>query len=192
MSARGNARPSLIASLVLSLALLCAGLAVGFQTSFGAGPVKGSNGGGASWWDAFVGVVAVNAPALALLYSGALTVGTVTLIAWPILAIYIGATLRASMNLIGAEKVFSTIWVYAPLEFIAMSIGASAGLMPLLSALWTAFFPQSEERPLRAYLGEIPRTLRMIAIALGLMLLAAAIEASVIVLNPALEGRNPP
>jgi uncharacterized membrane protein SpoIIM required for sporulation len=192
MSAKGTARPSLIASLALSLALLCAGLATGFQTSFGTDPVKGPNGGGVSWWDAFVGVVAVNAPALALLYGGALTAGVVTLIAWPILAIYIGATLRASMNLIGAEKVFSTIWVYAPLEFLAMAIGASAGLMPLLSALWTAFFPQSEERPLRAYLGEIPSTLRMIGIALGLMLLAAGIEASVIVLNPALEGRNPP
>ena len=192
MSARGNARPSFVVALALSLALLCAGLAIGFQTDFGADPAKGPSAVRLSWWDAFVGVVAANAPALAILYSGALTIGVATLITWPIIAIYIGATLRASVNLLGAEKVFGTIWVYAPLEFLAMVLGASAGLMPLLSGLRTAFRPASGERPLRACLGDIPGTLRTIAIALGLMLLAAAIEASVIALNPALEGRNAP
>lgn len=189
MSARGNARPSMILALALSLALLCTGLVIGFQTNIGEDARQRGNTS-LSWWDAFRGVLAVNGPAVALLYSGVLTVGVGTLIALPILAIYIGATLRASTDLLGANQVFGTIWVYAPLEFMAVAFGAASGLMPLLSALRAAFWLHAEERPIRAYLGEIGNSLRILVIATSLMLLAASVEASVIMLNSTLEGRN--
>lgn len=188
MSARGNARPSLVFALALSLALLFSGLTIGFQTDLGADAGRSYGTTRLTWWDAFLGVVAVNGPAVALLYSGTLTLGVATLIAWPILAIYIGATLRASVNLLGPDRVFGTIWVYAPLEFIAMVLGASAGIMPLLSALRAAFSRHAEQRPIRAYLGNVRNTLRILVIATCLMVVAASIEATVIALNPVLHG----
>ncbi|WP_138443699.1 hypothetical protein [Sinomonas susongensis] len=187
MSARENACPSFVFALALSLALLFAGLTIGFQADIGADG-RGDGSTRPTWWDAFIGVITVNGPAIALLYSGTLTLGLATLIAWPILAIYIGATLRASVNLLGPDRVFGAIWVYAPLEFIAMVLSASAGLLPLLSGLMAALSLRSEQQPIRAYLGSARSTLRILAVAMCLTVTAASIEATVIALNPVLDG----
>jgi uncharacterized membrane protein SpoIIM required for sporulation len=132
-----------------------------------------------AWLEAFIRVLRNNAPAAALLYAGTLTAGTVTLIVWPIVSAYVGATFRASAGILGLHDVVGTIWPYAPLEFLALSLAATAGLMPLVAGLRSAF-AEKEAGVLRAYAWEIPASLKVVAASLILLAVAAAVEASII------------
>ncbi|KHL01183.1 stage II sporulation protein M [Sinomonas humi] len=179
-SAKEIASQSWPYALALSLALLAAGAAIGAQADVGlALDAPSPDPQGTEWTEAFVKVLLNNASTGALLYAGAATAGTATLIVWPIVAAYIGATFRASAGAVGVENVVGTIWPYAPLEFVGMCLAAAAGLMPLVSGLRAAFEPQSVG-PARAYAREIPSTLKVFLASLTLIALAAAVEAAVI------------
>lgn len=179
-SAKGGAKRSLPQALALSLALMAAGVIVGAQSDFGA--ILGDSSlplPRTPWLEAFTRVLLNNAPSAALLYAGVLTAGAVTLIVWPIISAYVGATFRASVEVLGLHEVVGTIWPYALLEFLALSLAASAGLMPLLAAFRSAL-AEKDSGVLRTYAIEIPTTLKFIAASVIMLTVAAAVEASVI------------
>jgi uncharacterized membrane protein SpoIIM required for sporulation len=101
------------------------------------------------------------------------------LIVWPIISAYVGATFRASTEILGLHEVVGSIWPYAPLEFLALSLAAAAGLMPLVAGIRSAL-AEKDAGVLHTYASEIPTTLKVIGASLILLALAAAVEAAVI------------
>ncbi|PYI66892.1 hypothetical protein CVV68_12415 [Arthrobacter livingstonensis] len=170
-----------LGATALSLVLMVGGIAIGFQTDLASAIVLDRNGiAQESWGAVFLGVIISNGPALCLVYGGVLSGGLLTLIAWPIISIYIGSTMRTGINIMGVEGVAGAIWAYAPVEFVALALAAAAGMMPVAAAVWASLSTGGSNRPLRAYLNEFPHTLRFFGIAVVTLLAAAAIEAFVI------------
>lgn len=105
----------------------------------------------------------MNLPALCLAFSGVVTGGISTLIAWPLTSIYIGATMRTATAQLGPGEVIGTIWVYAPAEFAALLIAAGAGLMPAAAAARAALSDHGNLRPMHQYLHAVPVALKTFA-----------------------------
>ena len=137
MSARNSEKSLLLIVMTLSLALMLGGFITGFQTNLAAGPAlpPATDGTATPWWSVFGRILLVNFPALCLAFSGVITGGLSTLIAWPLTSIYIGSTMRTASAQLGPGEVLGTIWVYAPGEFAALLIAAGAGLMPAAAAV---------------------------------------------------------
>ncbi|XAS72352.1 hypothetical protein VUN82_00390 [Micrococcaceae bacterium Sec5.1] len=182
MSVRNSERPLLYTVMALSLALMLGGFFIGFQTNLPAGLLQGPASGtaGAPWWSVFGRILLVNLPALCLAFSGVVTGGISTLIAWPLTSIYIGATMRTATAQLGPGEVIGTIWVYAPAEFAALLIAAGAGLMPAAAAARAALSDHGNLRPMHQYLHAVPVALKTFCVAAVILVAAAAIESALI------------
>jgi uncharacterized membrane protein SpoIIM required for sporulation len=182
MSVRNSDRPLLLIAMTLSLALMLGGFLTGFQTSLSSGALNLPATGGESspWWSVWVRILLVNLPALCLAFSGVVTAGISTLIAWPLTSVYIGATMRAASTELGLGEVIGTIWVYAPGEFAALLIAAGAGLMPAAAAARSAFSDGGDLSPMQQYTRAIPTALKTFGVAAAVLVVAALIESIVI------------
>lgn len=182
MSVRNSDRPLLLIAMTLSLALMLGGFLTGFQTNLSPGALNLPTAGAAdtSWWSVWGRILVVNLPALCLAFSGVVTGGMSTLIAWPLTSIYIGATMRTASTELGLGEVIGTIWVYAPGEFAALLIAAAAGLMPAAAAARAALFERGELSPVQQYIRAVPRALKTFFVAAAVLVVAALIESIVI------------
>lgn len=181
MSVRNGDRPLLLIAMALSLALMLGGFVTGFQTNLPAGALQPAGAGEASpWWSVFGRILLANGPALCLAFSGVVTGGISTLIAWPLTAVYIGATMRTASSKLGLGEVLGTIWVYAPVEFAALLIAAGAGLMPAAAAARAALSDKDDHNALQQYTRTIPAALKIFTLAAAVLLAADAIETAVI------------
>ena len=178
---RGRQRAALYAASGLSLGLLISGFLLGYHAmaESPAPAVDSAAVAATPFWDAFTGVLARNLPALCLAFSGAVTAGLSTLISWPLVAIYIGSTWHLSEKALGRDQVFAGTGLYAPAEFLALATAAAAGLLPLVSAVWSALSSAAASRPFRAYLEAVPAALKLLAVAVAILLVAAGVEAAV-------------
>ncbi|MDQ0210556.1 MULTISPECIES: hypothetical protein [Arthrobacter] len=184
MSVRNGDKPLLLVAMMLSLALMLAGFTIGFQTDMAAqseSPQPMSPEAGLTWLSALGRILAANVPALCLLFSGVITGGVSTLIAWPLTAIYIGSTMRLGRTHMGIGEVVASIWIYAPIEFLGLLLGAGAGLIPVAAAIRSALSASEAAGPLRQYLAMFPLALKIFGIASVLVLAAALLEATVLV-----------
>lgn len=181
MSVRNGDKPLLLVAMMLSLALMLAGFIIGFQTDMAA-PSESFQPDEASltWLSALGRILAANVPALCLLFSGVITGGVSTLIAWPLTAIYIGSTMHLGRTHMGIGEVVASIWIYAPVEFLGLLLGAGAGLVPVAAAIRSALSASEQGGPLRQYLGTFPLALKLFGIASVLVLAAALLEATVL------------
>lgn len=183
MSVRDSERSLLIIAMTLSLALMLAGFITGFQTNLAAPsePHLGEPTDLAHTWLSALGrILVTNMPALCLVFSGVITGGISTLIAWPLTAVYIGSTMRIGQDQMGMGEVMSSIWIYAPAEFVALLLAAGAGLMPVTAGIRSALSLSEPGTPLRHYLGVFPLALKIFGLASALLLVAALIEATVL------------
>lgn len=183
MSVRNGDKPLLLVAMMLSLALMLAGFIIGFQTDMGTqseSPQPMSPEAGLTWLSALGRILGANMPALCLLFSGVITGGASTLIAWPLTAIYIGSTMRLGRTHMGIGEVVASIWIYAPIEFLGLLLGAGAGLIPVAAAIRSALSAPEAAGPLRQYVATFPLTLKIFGISLVLVLAAALLEATVI------------
>jgi uncharacterized membrane protein SpoIIM required for sporulation len=181
MSVRNGDKPLLLVAMMLSLALMLAGFIIGFQADMSAhSEFPQPREAGHTWLSALGRILAANVPALCLLFSGVITGGASTLIAWPLTAIYIGSTMRLGRTHMGIGEVVASIWIYAPLEFLGLLLGAGAGLIPVVAAIRSALSPSEVARPLRHYVAKFPLALKMFGIAWVLVLAAALLEATVL------------
>lgn len=183
MSVRNGEKPLLLIAMMLSLALMLAGFIIGFQADLAAqsephrpAPTEA----GLTWLSVLARILVTNIPALCLMFSGVITGGISTLIAWPLTAIYIGSTMRIGETRLGIGDVVASIWIYAPLEFLALLLGAGAGLMPLTAAVRSALSVSEHARPLQQYLQTFPLALKIFGISSVLLLAAALLEATVL------------
>lgn len=116
-----------------------------------------------------------------LLYSGALTLGSTTVVALVLLAVYVGATCKVGVVASGWSDLVDQVGLYAPVEFLGLVAVAAAGLHPLVAAVHRP--PSGSSLPASAcsrYLCAVPRSLALLLIGLCLVLTAAAVEALLI------------
>jgi uncharacterized membrane protein SpoIIM required for sporulation len=187
MSVRNGGRPLLATTMTLSLALMLAGFVAGFQTNLAAGaePLQVLPAGRSHTWLSAPGqILLVNVPALCLVFSGVITGALTTLIAWPLTVVYIGATMRIGQEQLGVPEVVSSIWLYAPVEFLALLLAAGAGLMPIAAAVRSTLVNHEPITPYHQYVRVIPFALKTFGIASILLAVAAVLEATV----PAFKG----
>lgn len=183
MSVRNGGRPLLATTMTLSLALMLAGFVAGFQANLavGAEPLPVLPAGRSHTWLSAVGqILLVNVPALCLVFSGVITGGLTTLIAWPLTAVYIGATMRIGQVQLGVAEVVSSIWIYAPVEFLALLLAAGAGLMPITAAVRSTLVNNEPITPLNQYVRVFPFALKTFGVASILLAAAAVLEATVL------------
>ncbi len=178
---RDRQRAALVVAFGLSLGLLISGFLLGYHavSNSPAPTADPASAAATPFGEAFIGVLARNLPALCLAFSGAATAGLSTLVSWPLVAIYIGSTWHLSEKAIGREQVLAGTGLYAPVEFLALTIAAAAGLLPVLTAIWAALSSRATVTPFRAYLAAFPTALKLLAIAVVVLLAAAGVEAAV-------------
>ena len=112
-----------------------------------------------------------------LLYSGVSTLGVSTLVALLFFGGYVGATFSTAVSSVGFAVAAGSIAVYAPLEMCGLLVSATAGLMPVSAALTR---PTDASRS-HAYMSCLPPSLRVLCTGGVVIVVAAALEAAVIV-----------
>lgn len=129
----------------------------------------------------FVQILVRNLSLIALLFSGVATAGVTTLLFGTLLGAYIGATMTAAAEHVGATSVVTSVIVYAPLEFLAFAVAAWGGLGPAIAVLSDSFSgsPQDLLRPQR-WMVEMEPSLRKFGLSAALVALAAFLETIVI------------
>lgn len=120
-----------------------------------------------------------NLPAATFLFSGLATGGVSSLIGLALIGSFVGATTAGSAAAVGLEASVSSVMGYAPVEFIGLLVAAAAGLIPIVRAVQsrrhrgTTFF--------QSYVRSLPRSLGLFTVGLVVLVLAAAVEAAIIV-----------
>jgi uncharacterized membrane protein SpoIIM required for sporulation len=188
-TSRSTETSLLVLAMSLSLVLMVGGFLVGFGSlshlqSGAGGPEAAGAAARIDWLTTFGTILARNGLTLCLLFSGVMSGGLTTLIAWPLVSVFIGSTMRLSESMIGLDSVLGAIWPYAPLEFLALAVAAGAGLLPVTNAIRASLADPKPGAPVRspfqAYLGVFPLSLRMLLVSGTILLIAAAIEATVV------------
>lgn len=129
----------------------------------------------ATW--TFGSILARNAGAAFLLYTGTISLGLTTIIMLPVLGLYIGATARIGIESVGWWAVAGSAGWYVGPEFLGCLLAAAGGLYPLVSAS----LPSDSELPRwKRYLQTVPRSLLLLGLSLALIILGAGIEILVI------------
>lgn len=166
---------ALAAALALSTVLFAAGLLIGYQ-SLQSLRFPGDDAPSADSWN-FGTLVLRNMGAACLLYAGAVTGGTATLITLPLVGLYVGATAKIGVVAAGGSALWGSVAWYVPFEFLGCLVAAAAGLYPLVA---TVRAHRSQSRTLPAYVSAFGASLLVFAAAAALILCGAAIEAIVI------------
>lgn len=171
------ARRSWIGPFLLALAIFSGGSAM---VAFAFDPdIMAGSGGGAIGTSprSFTEILLANMGAALMLFSGALFAGVTTIFGLVALSFYIGSTMAVAVHHAGLGGVAGSVWTYILFEFLAMVISATAGLHPLYMSLLST---NVEGSRLSRYVGGLTTSLKLQAVAVGLLTLAAGIEAFVI------------
>lgn len=124
----------------------------------------------------FWAIIGKNLGAALLLYSGVCTVGVSTGIAAVLLGGFVGATWSAAVTAVGAATAGGSILWYAPLEMAGLVLAATAGMLPAVALMMRP----SSARAVQSYTDALPASLRLLALAAAVLVVAALIEALVI------------
>ncbi|WDO11364.1 stage II sporulation protein M (plasmid) [Streptomyces murinus] len=165
----------------MSLAALCTGIVLGYASLASAGPADGSSGASAASAASFTAIVVRNTGVAMLLFSGVATAGFSTVITLGLMATYIGATFGAAARVVGVGEALVSIVLYAPLEFVGLLLAATAGTLPVVAAMASALRSgQGAPSPLHAYGTAVGLSLKTFMLAIAVVVVAAAVEATVI------------
>lgn len=129
-----------------------------------------------------------NVGAALLYYSGVLTGGVSTLLAWGITSLYIGATFASASTNVGFSAAFASVMWYAPLEIFGLTLAATAGLYPI-SVVFRSAHGRGEAGQgaassyLTTYLRATRVSIRVLLIAVAIIVAAAVLEAAIISLR---------
>jgi|GEM_PF-6197707 len=176
-------RPALAVSALLT-ALIVGGGAVGGAMAVRGASAPGEVGvragleGAEGFGEVFVAIVTLNLPVAASLVAGIVSVGAVTAVTGLMLGLYLGSTVGAAVNTVGAGELWDSVSAYAGLEMLGLALAAVAGFLPLSSML--AGRHDSGGGPLARYVGSFPLAAALAGGSSLLLLGAAAIEAAVI------------
>lgn len=165
----------LAVSLTVSAVLFVAGLLIGYQSLQSLRSVGNDVPATESW--NFGTLVLRNMGAACLLYVGAVTGGSATLITLPLVGLYVGATAKIGVVTAGGAELVNSVAWYVPFEFAGCLVAAAGGLYPLISTLGRR---TSGLRTLSAYTSALGASLLVFSAGAVLILCGAAIEAFVI------------
>jgi hypothetical protein len=123
-----------------------------------------------------------NLGAVALLAAGAPLLGTLTLVAVPVIGIGLGLSAAAVVAALGPVEALQRVAPYIAFELTGVVLAAAAGILPTVHAL-AAAARRSASLP-SAYASALPFSLGLTLLAALLILIAAGIEAVVIAAHP--------
>lgn len=174
-----DTRVAVLSALAIAGLVAAGGAVLGFRAidpswaaeSLGAGKGALGNLG-------FPEIIVRNGSAALLLYSGVVTLGVSTLGVLTMTSVYVGATMSVGVTNSGVAGLIGDTGLYIPFEFSGMLLGAAAGLYPFVRALSS---DRTANRGFGAsYLDSLAGSLRLLGVALGLVLVGAAIEAALL------------
>lgn len=82
-----------------------------------------------------LGILGQNLAVAATLFSGVSTAAVSTLVAVPVLGIYLGVVVRGACTALGAADAAAVLGPFVTVEVAAFVLAAAAGIAPMLSAL---------------------------------------------------------
>lgn len=124
-----------------------------------------------------------NLGAVALLAAGAPVLGTLTLVALPVVGIGLGLSAAAVVEALGPVETLQRVAPYIAFELTGVVLAAGAGILPTVHALVMAARRGSPSLP-GSYASALPASLALTVVAALLIAVAACIEAVVIAAHP--------
>jgi len=165
---------STLLALLFSLVTLGIGAAIGYVS------LRGSvDQGWVSSPDSapsFATIFITNVGTAFLLFSGVVTVGISALFGGLALGGFIGATFTVAAGTVGTAAAAGSIGWYAPLEFAGFIVAAAGGFSPAVGVL----LRKSGESRRAAYVSALPRAGLFALVSVGMLGIAAGVEALII------------
>lgn len=131
--------------------------------------------------DLLLAIVCRNAVVAATLVSGVATAGISTLLALPVLGIYVGVVVRAAVTALGSADAAALLVPFVVIEMAAFVVAAACGLRPSRAALRAWFAPAGRSGRFRtaasSYLAAAGSSLYCLPVVGVLLLMAALLEA---------------
>lgn len=121
-------------------------------------------------WDTFLAIFLRNTSVALGLFSGVLTLGLSTMVFLLLVGAMLGWSVAASVGALGVMETLLRSWSYTPLEVLGLALAGGAGLLPLVRLIRNAFSAEADRSPV------LPRALFTLAVALGVLLIAALVE----------------
>lgn len=154
-------------------AIAAAGSVIPGESGIRAG-VPGAEGFG----ETFLGILSTNLPVAASLAAGIVSAGLLTMVSGLLLGLYLGTTVAASVNTIGAGELIASVATYVGVEMLGLFSVALGGLLPLAAALAG---PREPSRGmLQRYAAGIAPAAVLVLAGIALLVVGAAIESAVI------------
>lgn len=169
-------------ALLVSLTVFITGALVGYHSLSGLELFADSAEGGGHD-QSLAGIVGQNLGAAMLLYSGVVTLGISSLLGLGMTSAFVGATMAVAVDNSGWGEVAGTAWAYAPIEFGGCVVAAAAGLYPVLSVIRKVFAAEERLALFSTYVRGLVDSLKLLALAVAMILLAGLVELVVIVLE---------
>jgi uncharacterized membrane protein SpoIIM required for sporulation len=183
---RAAGKKSLLAAFLGSLLIFGSGAALGYTSISSDWAARSLTAGGAEnpiFGGSFWTILIQNISAAMFLYSGVLTLGLTSVLAMGMVSAYIGATVAVGVHNVGPGQILGDTGTYVFLEFGGCIVAAAAGLYPFMVAVGAIVKDGATTAVFSAYLRAVHTSLKMFACAISLILIAAAIEATVIALR---------
>lgn len=160
-----------------SLAVFLVGATFAYQmlsASWAAASVGPASAVG-SMQSTFVTILSANLGTAVFLYSGAVTFGLTTIVGLGMLSAFVGATMKTGVTIGGWGALAGDTAVYALLEFLGFIVVAASGLYPVIATMVSGQGERSEP-VLRRYLTALTVSLRVFALGVSIIVVAAVIE----------------
>ena len=131
----------------------------------------------------FVQIVTANLGAVALVSTGILTAGLGSLVLGPVVAANLSILFATGHQWLTQEQLMHGLVVHGTGEAIAVLLGCTAGLHPIVRVLTAPGPRRREAGPVRLYLHGIAETIPLLLTAVGVILAAAATWETVVSLS---------
>jgi uncharacterized membrane protein SpoIIM required for sporulation len=171
---------ALLVALVASLTIFLTGAALGYSSIGRAWAERSLIGVPAGPRPGGLDILVQNISVLMLLYSGVLTLGLTSLLGMVMVAAFVGATMAVGVSNSGIRQLAVETAAYAPMEFAGLVVAAAAGLYPVIAMAGRVFADEARLELLGTYLRALRTSLKILACATGLIVVAAVVESVVL------------
>lgn len=175
---RARVTAAVIALVVIGGGAIAGTIAVSGAVIPGEAGIRAGVSGATGFGDTFVGVLSLNLPVAASLAAGILSAGLFTVVSGLLLGLYLGATMAAAINTVGAGDLIGSVATYVGVEMLGLLAAALGGLLPLATAIAGPRNPG--QGALRRYAAGIAPAGVLVLVGVGLLIVGAAIESAVI------------
>lgn len=165
--------------LILFMAAVLVSYAPVAGTVAGGGGMLGGPLGDGTHAPLYFAILLRNSAVVLGLFAGVLTAGIGSLLGIAFFGFLVGASTAAAATEIGLGAAISSVIGYSIIEIPAMLLAATAGVLPVATALLPSA-PTTALKPLSRYLEALPGALTLLMVALLLIAAGAGVEAFLI------------